>query len=112
VHKRCAVFIAWTTLASRPDAEKLAAEVIARGLAVCAQVEGPISSHYRWNGKQERAEEFRVCLKCLPDKLVELETHVLKSHPYSTPEWLVVKTDRVGEKYLSWAGSTDTNQPL
>ncbi len=110
--KRCAMFIAWTTLASRPDAEKMAAGTVAAGLAVCAQVEGPVASHYAWEGKFERTEEFRVMFKCLPDRLRALEVHVLKHHPYEVPEWLAVRADRVAEKYLSWAGSTGTNQPL
>lgn len=106
------MFIAWTALATRAEAEKLAADVVARGLAVCAQVDGPISSHYIWNGKQERAEEFRVSLKCLPDKLSALESHVLSHHPYETPEWVTVRAESVGEKYLSWARATGTNLPL
>jgi len=99
-------------LATRADAEKLATEVVALGLAACAQVEGPITAHYRWEGRMERADEFRLCLKCLPDKLVLLEAHVLAHHPYATPEWLAVRADRVGEKYLSWAGTNSTKCPL
>ncbi len=38
------MIIAWTTLATRADAEKLAAEVVGLGLAACVQVEGPIRS--------------------------------------------------------------------
>lgn len=106
------MFIAWTTLPTRADADKLATEVVARGLAVCAQVEGPIVSHYLWQGRLERAEEFRLCLKCLPDKVSALEKYVLAAHSYETPEWLVVKVEHVGEKYLSWAGTTHTNLPL
>ena len=106
------MFIAWTTLATRADAEKLAAEVVSLGLAVCVQVEGPIVSFYTWQGRPERSEEFRLCLKCLPDKLSALETHVLDHHPYDTPEWIVVRADRVGEKYLSWAGASPTKWPL
>ena len=106
------MFIAWTTLGTREAADRLAADVVARGLAACAQVEGPVVSHYRWGGRQERAEEFRLCLKCLPDRLAALEQHVLAHHPYSTPEWIVVRAERVGEKYLSWAGSNSTHTPL
>lgn len=45
------MFIAWTTLATRAEAEKLAAEVVALGLAACGQVEGPIASFYTWQGR-------------------------------------------------------------
>jgi periplasmic divalent cation tolerance protein len=112
MRKRCGMFIAWTTLATRAEAEKMATDVVARGLAACAQVEGPIISFYIWQGRPERMEEFRLCLKCLPDKLAALEAHVLGHHPYALPEWVVVRAEHVGEKYLSWAGSNATNLPL
>jgi periplasmic divalent cation tolerance protein len=106
------MLIAWTTLATRTDAEGLAADVVGRGLAACVQVEGPIASHYRWEGHNERTEEFRLCLKFLPAQLGELEKHVLANHPYSTPEWLVVRAEHVGEKYLSWAEANFTFSPF
>ena len=102
------MYIAWTSLGTRADAEKLAADVVALGLAACVQVEGPIGSHYVWQGRPERTEEFRLCLKCLPHKLSPLEAYVLAQHPYSTPEWIVVRAEHVGEKYLSWAGANPT----
>jgi len=110
--KRCAMFIAWTTLATRIDADKLAADVVTRGLAVCAQVDGPITSHYLWRGRPERTEEYRLSLKCLPTKVTALEAHVLANHPYEVPEWVVIRAEQVGEKYLSWANAGPTNLPL
>lgn len=106
------MFIAWTTVASRDDAERLAVDAVTRNLAACAQIEGPIVSHYRWRGKVERGEEFRLCFKCLPSHLEPLERRILATHPYEAPEWLVVRADRVGEKYLSWAEAESTTPPL
>ncbi len=106
------MFLAWTTVASRPEAEQLAATAVALHLAVCVQIEGPVISHYRWHGLVERSEEFRLLFKCLPDQLPALEQHVLGHHPYDTPEWLVVQAERVGEKYLSWAQANSSTPPL
>lgn len=106
------MYIAWTTVANRADAESLAADVVARQLAVCVQIDGPIVSHYHWQGRTERSEETRLCFKCLPRNLPALEKHVLSVHPYDTPEWLVVAAERVGEKYLSWAEANSSNPPL
>lgn len=106
------VFVAWTTLGSRAEADRLAAESVRLGLAACAQVEGPITSHYRWEGRLERSEEFRVCFKAPAAALERLESWVLESHPYDTPEWIAVRADRVPEKYLSWAEANSTNRPL
>jgi len=106
------VFVAWTTVAHREEAERIAADAIARNLSVCVQIDGPIVSHYRWQGRNERGEEYRLAFKCLESQLAALERHVLASHPYEVPEWLVIRADKVGEKYLSWAGANSTNPPL
>lgn len=106
------MLLAWTTVATRVDADRLAAEAVARGLAACVQVDGPIVSHYRWQGKTECTEEFRLCFKLLPAQAAALEAHVLAAHPYDTPEWIVVRAERVAEKYLSWAEASSSPPPL
>ena len=106
------MFIAWTTVATRAEAERLARDSVARGLAACVQIDGPIVSHFSWQGRAARSEEFRLCFKCCPGQLAALETQVLASHPYDTPEWLVVRAEYVGEKYLSWAEANATFPPF
>jgi periplasmic divalent cation tolerance protein len=106
------MLIAWTTLANRPEAEKLAQAVVAGKLAVCVQVEGPITSFYIWNDRLEREEEYRLLFKLLPAQAAALESLVMKLHPYAIPEWLVVPAEHVGEKYLSWARASSTSSPL
>ena len=58
-----AVAIALTTLPSREEADRLAADAVAAGLVACAQVDGPIRSHYTWEGKVESEDEFGVTFK-------------------------------------------------
>ena len=106
------MFIAWTTVAPREDADRLAMAAVAENLAVCVQIEGPIVSHYRWHGRDERAEEFRLTFKCLAPRVEDLERQVISAHPYDTPEWLALRVDRVGEKYLSWANANSSTPPL
>lgn len=106
------MLLAWTTVAQRSDADRLAADAIAHRLAVCVQIDGPITSHYRWQGQPEQSAEYRLTFKLLDHQLAALEAHVLARHPYDTPEWIVVRAEHVGEKYLSWAGANSTNPPL
>ena len=106
------MYTAWTTVANRADADRLARGAIAGNLAVCVQIDGPIVSHYRWQGRDERSEEFRLAFKCLAEHQAELEKYVLDQHPYDTPEWLIVKAEHVGEKYLSWAKANSSTPPL
>jgi periplasmic divalent cation tolerance protein len=106
------LLIAWTSVASRADADRLAADAVAHNLAVCVQIEGPITSHYRWAGKVEQTTEFRLMFKCLPAHSAALEARILATHPYQTPEWIVVPAAHVTEKYLSWARENPQRLPL
>lgn len=106
------LLLAWTTVATRADADRLAAEAVAQGLAACVQVDGPVASHYRWQGRIETAEEYRLCFKFPPAVASALERHVLAHHPYETPEWIVVSVQHVSEKYLSWAETNSSSRPL
>ena len=97
------MFIAWTTVSTPAEAERLADASIAQNLAVCAEVEGPIHSHYVWQGRKTAAQEWRLTFKFLEEQSAALSAYIHSAHPYETPQWIVVRADRVGEKYLSWA---------
>ena len=107
------MFVAWTTLDDQEIAEQLAFEAVTENLAVCVHVDlTPIVSVYRWEGETRTAREYRVAFKCLESHLDALESWVLSRHPYETPEWIVVRAEHVGEKYLSWARASSSTQPF
>ena len=97
------MLIAWTTVSTPAEAERLADASIDQNLAVCAQVEGPIHSQYVWQGRKTAAQEWRIAFKFLEEQSAALSAYIQSAHPYDTPQWIVVQADRVGEKYLSWA---------
>lgn len=106
------MIIAWTTTDQRADAETLARGAVEQRLAVCAQVDGPMTSHYWWEGKLASTQEFRIWFKCLPDKASALNLWVHARHPHATPQWIEVSAESVGEKYLSWAIANSTPGPF
>lgn len=97
------LLMAWTTLPTREDAERLADAAVVAGLAVCVQIEGPITSVYRWDSKLQHSQEFRLAFKYFRSQALALESKILDLHPYTTPEWIVFEASHVSEKYLSWA---------
>jgi periplasmic divalent cation tolerance protein len=97
------MFVAWTTVPTKVIADTLAASAVHARLAVCVQVDGPITSHYVWEGMQAKIEEYRLTFKVLPEQVKPLETWLQSRHPYQIHEWFVVKVSHVAEKYLSWA---------
>jgi periplasmic divalent cation tolerance protein len=96
--------VALTTLPSRAEAEALAAAAVAAGLAACAQVEGPVRSHYLWEGEARAEEEWRVTLKVAAEGEPALRAWALARHPYGTPQWVVLAAD-AADAYLGWVRS-------
>jgi periplasmic divalent cation tolerance protein len=97
-----ALGVALTTLPARAEADRLAAEAVAAGLAACAQVEGPLRSHYVWEGRTECEEEYRVTFKYPATKGAALEAWVLARHPYAVPQWLAFSVDHASPAYRAW----------
>ena len=104
--------VAWTTTAERAEAERLARSAVELRLAVCAQIDGPISSYFHWQGRLEQAQEYRIWFKCLPANAPALSNWVHTHHPYEIPQWIEVSAESVGEKYLSWAIANSTSAPF
>jgi periplasmic divalent cation tolerance protein len=105
-HAAPSLLIGWTTCASAEDARRLAEGLVTPGLAACVQIDGPVTSVYRWKGSVEQAAEHRLTVKFLPERQGEMEQWLRANHPYETPEWVVIGATAVAEKYLSWARET------
>ncbi len=104
--------IAWTTTETREQAETLARLAVESGLAACVQIEGPITSVYRWEGSVEKSSEFRLTLKVLKKNADALNKLIHQHHPYRVPQWTVANLTDVGVKYHKWAeSSSEVNQP-
>jgi periplasmic divalent cation tolerance protein len=106
------MFVAWTTTANREDADRLAKGAVDARLAACAQIDGPITAHYHWEGKLVQSQEFRIWFKYLPGSAALLSAWVHNHHPYAVPQWIEVTAENVGEKYLSWAIANSTSLPF
>ena len=106
------MFVAWTTTSTQDEADRLARGAVEARLAACAQIDGPITSYFHWQGKMEQAEEYRVWFKYLPGNAAALSAWVHGQHPMETPQWIVMSAEHVGEKYLSWAMANSTSAPF
>jgi len=96
------LLIAITTVDTDECAETLAAELIRRRLAACVQIDGPITSHYVWEGKAERSAEWRLSIKSTEARLEELQRAVHDQHPYSLPQWIVIRPADTSAAYAEW----------
>ncbi|MDT0326805.1 divalent-cation tolerance protein CutA [Nocardiopsis lambiniae] len=90
------------TVDTRDGADRLAESVVGHRLAACAQVGGPITSHYRWEGEVRRDEEWTVVLKTAEDRLDDLTARIVREHPYDVPEVVAVPVVGGNPSYLAW----------
>jgi periplasmic divalent cation tolerance protein len=91
-----------TTLPDQAAANRLAATLVEERLAACAQVLGPVSSTYRWQGTIEHAEECYCHLKTTLARLPALQLRLRELHPYEVPEIIALPIIGGDESYLKW----------
>ncbi|OIO54504.1 MAG: hypothetical protein COX57_12880 [Alphaproteobacteria bacterium CG_4_10_14_0_2_um_filter_63_37] len=96
-----------TSLDDEAWAQQIAATLIAERLAACVQVSGPVTSHYRWEGKQEQAREWLLTCKTPPERAADLVERLRALHPYTLPE-IVVLQGQVQAAYGAWARGETT----
>ncbi len=90
---------------SCPDiicAEKIAHTLIQKQLAACVNIMHGMHSIYRWQGKIENSKELLLLIKSKQSRFKDLETEILKIHPYDTAEIIAVESSGVTEKYKDW----------
>lgn len=95
-----------TTLPDQAAAERLARVLVEERLAACAQVVGPVSSTYHWEGAVERAAEWYCHLKTTVGRLPALQARIGELHPYEVPEIIAVPVLAGNAAYLRWIEQT------
>jgi len=90
-----------TTFSCREAAESCAARLVAAGLAACVQIDGPVTSVYRWEGAVETAEEFRCTVKTSRERAAACAADILARHDYRVPE-LMVSLATASAPYAAW----------
>ena len=91
-----------STVESREDADRLAAELVRQSLAACVQIDGPIESHYRWAEQLHKATEYRLMIKSQAAVWPRLHTALDKLHPYDEPEIIMIPVSDAAEGYRQW----------
>ena len=91
-----------TTTEHKEDAQNIARKVVEKRLAACAQVIGPITSTYWWEGKIEEKTEWLCVMKSRNGMTDELEKTITDIHPYEVPEIIGVPIVAGSQNYLEW----------
>lgn len=94
--------VVMTTVSERADAERIAAALVAKHLAACVQVSGPIESTFRWKGQVEISQEWVCAIKTRRDLYEDVEHAIREIHSYEQPEIIALPIVAGAEGYLRW----------
>lgn len=86
------VVVTFTT-ASKQLAEGMCAEVINAELGACAQIEGPITSVFRWHGEVHTEQEWRVEIETTTAQVDSVVQHIKANHGVDVPEVVINDLD-------------------
>jgi periplasmic divalent cation tolerance protein len=94
--------IVLVTVANKQEGEKISQKLLEEKLIACANIVGPVSSHFHWDGKVEAAEEFLILMKSRMDLFEILCLRVKALHSYEVPEVLALPVIAGSKAYLDW----------
>jgi periplasmic divalent cation tolerance protein len=92
--------IVTSTTDSVEAARSLAAGVVDANLGACAQIVGPITAVYRWEGAVQNDTEWRVEIKTAADRVPALVDHIKANHSYDVPEVVATPITGGSAEYL------------
>lgn len=90
-----------TTIDSKEEADKLANEILKQKLGACCQI-STVDSSYWWKGNIETAKEYKISIKTIESRYVELENLIFNLHSYETPQIISVPILGGSRDYLEW----------
>ncbi len=96
-----------TTFEHRQQATDTAEQLVELGLIACAQIDAPMMSVYRWQGKVTTANETRCTFKTLPSSSLAAQAKLAELHPYEVPQMLV-RTVAASADYYAWVNDCVT----
>ncbi|MEU0374689.1 divalent-cation tolerance protein CutA [Streptomyces sp. NPDC006283] len=91
-----------TAIETREQAVQLAQSVVKERLAAGAQIIGPETSLFWRLGEFGTGEEWQLLLSTHTDRYPALEAHLLKHHPWETPQVQAVPIVAGSPGCLNW----------
>ena len=89
------------TTDSLDEARAIAAALVERKLAACAQISS-IQSFYTWEGEVQDDDEFRVLVKTTGDRYADVESAILELHSYDLPAIVAFDITQAYGPYAEW----------
>lgn len=83
-------------------AKNLAKIALKEKTCACVNIIDRVDSFFWWKGKIEEERESLLLFKTKSNKFSQLKKVIKKNHPYSVPEIIAFKIDKINKEYLDW----------
>lgn len=98
--------VVFMTASDKKEALKIVHLLLDERLIACANIVGPVSSLFWWEGKIDQASEFLVIMKSRKDLFKRLCERVKETHSYEVPEVLELPVTESLPSYLEWLSAS------
>jgi periplasmic divalent cation tolerance protein len=96
------VRVVFCTFPDPEAAQRISQAAVEKRYAACASLVPSVKSIYRWRHRVQQADETLVVYKTSAASYPDLETFLLKSHPYEVPEIVALPISTGSSAYLHW----------
>jgi len=97
-----AVSLVYVTTESRDKAIEIGRALVGERLAACANVSGPITSIFRWDGAVQEGDEHVLIAKTRSDLVDRLQARVKALHSYDCPCVVALPIEAGHGPFLDW----------
>ena len=102
--------LVWCPFPSEEEARSVAGTLLDERLVACANILGPMTSLYRWQGELGEAREVGVLFKTSPAARAAMVSRLGQLHSYQTPAimaWSATAEPAATASWLAALGAAD-----
>jgi len=94
--------LAYVTVPDKKWGEKIAKHLLEENLIACANLSSPVTSIYRFEGKEETSQEIVIWMKTIAENKNIIVEKVMAMHPYENPAVVFLPILGGSPAFLSW----------
>lgn len=100
--ERNELVLVYSLFGSAEQARAVARTLVEERLAACANILGPCTSIYEWQGKAKEGAEVPVLFKTSADRRDALMARIAQLHDYDVPAILALPVDAAHPPFAAW----------
>ncbi|MFC3096547.1 divalent-cation tolerance protein CutA [Alteraurantiacibacter palmitatis] len=94
--------LVWCPFPAEEEARRVAGALLDEELVACANLIGPMTSLFRWEGERQESTEMGVLFKTHPRLRADMTARLAQLHSYTSPAIMIWEADAFPPATASW----------